>query len=318
MMSDTPVKLASAYIRCGIADETSVAEQLRICRERAAELGYSIPDEHVFVDNGVSGASTTRPAFDRLKEVITSGGAPFDRLYIRDHSRLCRSSDPRMSDYHAVDFEQHGVELTCCGEWPTPANAAALDNDIGLYLSQRVEDVFAAHERQSMVRRLQLGKEHRARSGFFPWAHAPYGLVRVEVEPTTHEVLRVIQPHDRLRLRGALVQLRPATDGSAEIVRGIFQALEQGQTARAVAKALNTGTVLAPGRTRPWRAADILRIAQNRIYMGTFVWVVRRRKQPRQPGDESTLVMPGFMKEPLVTREQFEAVQQRLAPHPNV
>ena len=311
-MSDTPVKIASAYIRCGIADDVSAAEQLRICRERAAELGYSIPDEHVFVDNGVSGATNTRPAFDRLKEVITSAGAPFDRLYIRDRSRLGRWSDPRMYDYHAVHFEQHGVEITCCAEWTTPANAAVLDSDAGLYLSRRVEAVFAAHERQSMVRRLRTGKEHRARSGFYPWAHAPYGLMRVVVEPTTNEVLRVIQPHDRLRLRGAFVQLRPATDGSADVVRGIFQALEQGQTARAVAKALNTGTVLSPGRTRPWAASDILKIARNPIYMGTFVWTLRRPKQPGQPDDESTLVIPGFMKEPLVTREQFEAVQQRL------
>ena len=46
----------------GVADEAkSVARQIALAREFAARRGWTIPDAHVYVDDGVSGAEFELP-----------------------------------------------------------------------------------------------------------------------------------------------------------------------------------------------------------------------------------------------------------------
>ena len=58
--------------RRGIADEQkSVARQIEHARQYAARKGWTVADEHVYVDDGISGAEfSNRPGFVRLMNAL--------------------------------------------------------------------------------------------------------------------------------------------------------------------------------------------------------------------------------------------------------
>ncbi len=68
--------------------ESSIADQVRVCTERADKEGHAIT--HRFEDQGISGAATgNRPGFQQM---IAAGLArEFDVLYVMDLTRLARS-----------------------------------------------------------------------------------------------------------------------------------------------------------------------------------------------------------------------------------
>jgi DNA invertase Pin-like site-specific DNA recombinase len=90
--------IAAIYARksteqTGIADEQkSVARQIAHAREYAARKGWTVNDEHVFVDDGISGAEfTARPGFVRLMNALKPRPA-FQVLIMSEESRLGREA----------------------------------------------------------------------------------------------------------------------------------------------------------------------------------------------------------------------------------
>jgi DNA invertase Pin-like site-specific DNA recombinase len=61
----------------GVADEQkSVARQIDHARAYATHKGWIVADEHVYVDDGISGAEfANRPGFLRLMNALKGGGA---------------------------------------------------------------------------------------------------------------------------------------------------------------------------------------------------------------------------------------------------
>lgn len=56
------MKTAAAYLRVSTdkQDEYSLDSQLKLIRDYAAKNGFLIPDEYVFVDDGISGRSAKK------------------------------------------------------------------------------------------------------------------------------------------------------------------------------------------------------------------------------------------------------------------
>lgn len=61
--------VAAIYARVSTSDQ-STQPQIEALLQEAARLGLSVSPERVYVDDGVSGSLTTRPAFDRLRAMI--------------------------------------------------------------------------------------------------------------------------------------------------------------------------------------------------------------------------------------------------------
>lgn len=62
------MKISAAYIRVSTVsqDEYSLDSQLKLIREYGNKNGYIIPDEYVFVDDGISGRKAkNRDAFQQ-------------------------------------------------------------------------------------------------------------------------------------------------------------------------------------------------------------------------------------------------------------
>jgi site-specific DNA recombinase len=64
----------------------TIEQQLDLLREHSH--GWPWQQEHIFRDDGYSGASLRRPGLDRLRDQIST--AAFDRMLITEPSRLAR------------------------------------------------------------------------------------------------------------------------------------------------------------------------------------------------------------------------------------
>lgn len=89
---------AAIYARKS-SDQTAIAEegksitrQIDHARQYAARKGWMVADEHVYVDNGISGAEfANRPGFLRLMNALKPR-APFQVLIMSEESRLGREA----------------------------------------------------------------------------------------------------------------------------------------------------------------------------------------------------------------------------------
>ncbi len=69
-------RVAAIYARVSSShqrEEQTIQSQTAELRELAAERGLLVPDELVFEDDGVSGATLTRPALERLRDRACDG-----------------------------------------------------------------------------------------------------------------------------------------------------------------------------------------------------------------------------------------------------
>ena len=70
------------------AQAQTIEQQLEQLRLHSQTQDWVWCDDHIFRDDGYSGASLRRPGLDRLRDQIRS--AAFDRLLITEPSRLAR------------------------------------------------------------------------------------------------------------------------------------------------------------------------------------------------------------------------------------
>ena len=62
----------------GVSDEQrSVARQVESARAYATRNGWIVADDHIYIDDGISGAEFDRPGFVRLMAAVGKHGAPF-------------------------------------------------------------------------------------------------------------------------------------------------------------------------------------------------------------------------------------------------
>src|SRR4029079_12562870 len=90
--------IAAIYVRkstdqAGIADDQkSVTRQVEHACSYAARKGWNVADEHVYVDDGISGAEfANRPGFLRLMNALKPR-PPFQVLIMSEESRLGREA----------------------------------------------------------------------------------------------------------------------------------------------------------------------------------------------------------------------------------
>ena len=70
----------------------SPTDQVRKCREFADANGFVVLEGHIYMDEGISGVGSDRPAFQKLLSIAFSPRRPFDTILVDDTSRLSQKS----------------------------------------------------------------------------------------------------------------------------------------------------------------------------------------------------------------------------------
>src|SRR3954454_11448077 len=125
------------------AQAQTIEQQLDRLRTHAAACGWELVQEHVFRDDGYSGASLGRPGLDRLRDA--AAGARLDRVLITAPDRLARNS------VHQVllveELQGHGVMVEFLDRpmyagpapgWPRSAAPRHAANSVGRRAAQSI------------------------------------------------------------------------------------------------------------------------------------------------------------------------------------
>jgi site-specific DNA recombinase len=288
------------YARVSTTRQTqaqTIEQQLARLHAYTVAQSWTANDEHIYRDDGYSGAALNRPGLDRLRDRAAFG--ELDAVVITAPDRLARKY------VHQVllieELEKHGCRVEFLDR--------PMTKDPHDQLLLQIRGAVAEYERTLIAERMRRGRLMKLRAGqLLPWTRAPLGY---QVDPE--------RPRDPAGLRRDEV--------SAVIITQIFAwYLEEQATLYSVAKRLTDGGVATPTGTPRWNVATLRGILRNSLYTGTAyanrtqTVAARNRKSallavgtgestcPRPPDEWIAITVPA-----IVTAETFELVQQKLS-----
>ncbi len=304
--------LAAIYARksteqAGVGDEAkSVTRQVAHAREYAERKGWTVAEEHVYVDDGVSGAEfATRAGFVRLMNALKPR-APFQVLVMAEESRLGREQIEVA--YALKQLVQAGVRV-----WLYLENRErTLDSPLEKFLMSATS--FADElERDKARQRTYDALLRRARAG-----HVTGGVVfGYDNRPVVADPAEPNGPARRLHVERVLNAEESA------VVRRIFELCAAGVGIRRIAHRLNEDHALAPvprrsGRSRSWAPSTVREVLFRDLYRGRLVWGrLRKRdhwgrkKYLERPADDWTVLDVPHLR--IVPEELWVAAHARLA-----
>ena len=112
------MKTAAAYIRVSTEDQTeySPASQLEKICEYAKRNDYIIPDEYIYVDEGISGRHTQkRTGFNSMISTAKQKPKPFDAILLWKFSRFARNREDSIV-YKSMLRKQCGIDVISVSE----------------------------------------------------------------------------------------------------------------------------------------------------------------------------------------------------------
>ncbi len=232
----------------GVGDEDkSVTRQVEHAKAYAIKKGWTVAEEHIYVDDGISGAEfVKRPGFARLMNALKPKPA-FQYLVMSEESRLGREAIE--TAYAMKQIMDAGVRTFFYLEDRERTLDTAMDK-IMLSLS-----TFAAEmEREKAAQRTYDAMSHKAKAGYVT-GNRVYGYDNVPVgEPRQHVIRRINNQEKAVVLR-------------------IFKQCAAGDGLSRIAKQLNADHVPPPRRgIHGWAPSCIREILHRSLYSGVIYW----------------------------------------------
>ena len=241
--------------RQDVADDAkSVTRQIENARAFAIGKGWIVPDEHVYTDDGISGAEVGKlRGKQRMLDAIRSGRAPFKALVVQSNDRLSRrDGDEAFSELKAIDGAGGEVWFYSDGQRFTHGDLAS--NVTGFLKGE-----FAAEFRRAIAKKTSEAMEQKARAGHVTGGRA-FGYDNVPV------VVNGKRSHVERRVNRA----------DAAIVIRILQLYDDGHGYTSIAKLLNDESAPCPraqrGRPQGWSSSSVREVLRNERYAGILVY----------------------------------------------
>lgn len=114
----TNTKTAAAYVRVSTDDqlEYSPDSQIKKIREYAERNDIHIPDEFIFIDEGISGRKAEkRPGFMKMISLAKTKPKPFDMILVWKFSRFARNREDSIV-YKSMLRKQCGIDVVSISE----------------------------------------------------------------------------------------------------------------------------------------------------------------------------------------------------------
>jgi DNA invertase Pin-like site-specific DNA recombinase len=240
-------------------DQKSVARQIDQARQYAARKGWTVLDEHVYVDDGISGAEfASRGGFLRMMAALKPKPA-FQVLIMSEESRLGREAIE--TAYALKQLVTAGVRVFFYLEDRERTLDSPTDK-IMLSLTAFADEL----EREKARQRTYDTMQRKARANHVTGGRV-FGYRNVEVigiDGRRSHVVREIDPAE------------------AVVVVRIFNLSAQGFGKAAIAKLLNGEGAVAPrsqqGRPRAWAPSTVREVLYRDLYRGEIVWNKTRKR----------------------------------------
>ncbi len=237
---------AAIYARFStqMQSSASIADQIRLCRERAVRDGWEVCE--TFEDRAISGASLLRPGLQGL--IAGANAKLFDVVVAEALDRLSRDQADVAALYKRLTFA--GVSIVTLAEGEI--------NELHVGLKGTMNQLFL----KDLADKTRRGLRGRVEAGLSGGGNS-YG----------YDVVR------RLAGDGQPVSgERTINNAEADIIRRVFTEFADGRSPKAIARRLNAEHIPGP-RGELWRDTAIrghrmrgTGILNNELYVGRRVW----------------------------------------------
>jgi site-specific DNA recombinase len=278
----------------GVGDEEkSVTRQIEHAKAYATRKGWLVDHEHVYVDDGISGAEfVKRPGFIRLMNTL-SPRPPFQVLIMSEESRLGREQIE--TAYALKQITDVGVRVFFYLE----DRERTLDNAMDKVMLSLTN--FAAEMEREKARQRTYDAMLRKAKALQVTGGKVYGYSNVELlaaNGTRQSVTRQANPEQ------------------AVVVRRIFELYAAGTGMLTLAHRLNEEGVKPP-RGRGWAPSAIREMLHRPLYRGEVVWnrsqkVVRGGTKKQRKRDESEWLRFEAPELRIIPDELWQRVKARL------
>ena len=284
----------------------SIEQQIERLQEAVTQhADWELAPEHIYRDDGYSGAKLNRPGLDRMRDAASM--AAFELILVTAPDRLARKY------VHQVLLIEELKKLGCDIQF---LERPMQEDDPHDQLLLQIRGAVAEYERNLIADRMRRGRQAKLRAGrLLPWTRAPYGYI---LDPE--------RPRDPSR-----VQIDPV---KANIVRQIFAWYTDPETTTSlhwVVKQLNEQQISTPHRVKRWNPSTVRGILHSPSYTGiaysgrTRPIPARQRKSALSPVGRGESIRPTSPEEwiavsvpAIIDQEMFDAAQSRLEKNQNM
>ena len=176
------MKTAAAYIRVSTDDqlEYSPDSQLDLIKKYAFSNGYTLPEEYIYIEEGISGKSTkNRREFTKMIAVAKTKPKPFEAILLWKFSRFARNREDSIV-YKSMLRKQLGIDVISVSE-----NLG--DDKISILIEAMIEAMDEYYS-INLAEEVKRGMTEKARRGEYCCAPAfGYRLQNKELIPHPEE-----------------------------------------------------------------------------------------------------------------------------------
>jgi site-specific DNA recombinase len=240
----------------------SIEDQVAACRRLAVERGFTVLEDHIYMDQAQSGARRDRPGLAAL--LAAAQQRQFEVVLVDDLSRLARDNYLMLSVLAELHFE--GIRVISVAD--------GLDsNDEESTLGIQIRGIFNELQLRDLKQKTLRGQMGQKQRGFsvgertYGYRSMPVGTIQMDKK-------------GRPRPEGYKMEIEPR---EAAVVLRIFKSYADGLSLTRIVRMLNEEGI--PGRMRSskgWAPATVSRLLDNEKYIGRWMWNrTESRRDPR-------------------------------------
>lgn len=297
--------IAALYARVSSerqAQENTISSQVETLKIRIMADGFSLLEEHQFIDNGYSGSNLIRPALEKLRDQVAVGA--IDKIYIHSPDRLSRKYAYQM--ILIEEFEKNGVDVIFLNFQKSNDNPES-------QLLLQMQGMIAEYERSKIMERHRRGRIHAAKRGSINvLSSAGYGYRYIDKHTGQGEASFEI------------------VEEEAIVIRQMFNWVgKDRQTLGEVIRRLKESKIMTKKGKAHWDRSTIWYILKNPAYkgqaafgrskIGTRLPYIRPRRdskeQPKQYSSRYSVEKENWIYIPvpaIIDENLFDAVQEQL------
>lgn len=274
------MKIGAAYIRVSTDDqlEYSPDSQIKLIKEYAKKNDIIIPEEFIFVDEGISGKSAEkRPAFNNMIAIAKQKENSFDVILVWKFSRFARNQEE--SIVFKKNLKKDNVDVISISE-PIP------DDPMGMgQLLERIIEFYDEYYLVNLSGEVKRGMTEKATRG----------------EPLCHPAFGYNMRDKRYYIN----------EEQAIIVREIFDRFVAGEKITQITKWLqNIGIRTIRGNAPDRRFVEY--ILHNPVYCGKIRWCTDGKMASKRDYYNENFIITDGVHEAIVSQETFDKANEIL------
>ena len=280
----------------------SIANQLAIMRNYVKDK-QEFAETYEYIDNGVSGTSFDRPAFQEMMENARAG--KINCIIVKDLSRFGRTYI-ESGNYIETILPFLGIRFISVNDHFDSDEGFNQNKSLEISLKNLVNDMYA----KDISKRVACSRKMDMEKGKFVGSNAPYGYLADSNDPLRKYVI---------------------DEPAADVVRQIFSMALEGTNMRNISIALQNYNLSSPGEylktkrlyhannedAKPWYIGTLSSILSNQAYIGNMVQGKRRTRlsenEKTHSTDKKEWVIVENTHEAIIDKEAFYAVRDLFA-----